>query len=110
MATSTHGTVYKSKAYKQRNNSISYMAWVVVTTFMIGAVGVAALGWGLAIRLEWIEIPKVPWSSLQIGSLGLLYFAGTLINGYKPKRPSHKESVRHAHRQDSVRRDATRRP
>jgi hypothetical protein len=106
----SQGTVYKSKTYKRRDNSISYMAWVVATTFMIGAVGVAAVTWALLIEFHVVEEPKIPWSSLEIGCLGFLYMAGTLLNGYKPRRPSHKGSEQRAHRQDSVRRDATRQP
>jgi len=109
MATFTPGKVYKSKSYKHSNNSISYMAWVVATTFMITTAGFIILGWGLAIEFNWIKAPKIPWSSLEIGCLAFLYLAGSLINGYRPTHPSHTESAQRVRRQDSSHLDASQR-
>lgn len=103
----SNGTIYRSKSAK---TSISYMAWVVFTTFLIGIVGVVTLVWGLLIQFDAVEPPKIPWSSLELASLAFLYLAGSLMNGYKPRHPYRAGSERRAHRQDSVHQDATRQP
>ena len=108
MSIESKGTIYKSKSAK---NSVSYTAWVVFTAFLIGIIGVVALTWGLLIQFEVIEQPRILESdSLYIGSLVFLYLTGSLINGYKSRRPSHAVPARHAHHRDSVRQDATQRP
>jgi hypothetical protein len=74
------------------------MIFAAIMSLAIGAVGIFFIMWAALIGDGYVESPKLPWSSIELGGLGIFYMMGHIINGLLGRRAIRRSAQKAAQR------------